>query len=82
MKNAGALTQEEYEEKRKFLQKQLEELETTKPVLRPGRPLMLIALILLSVATAILIGVSLYLNQEYSNLSSDYMALQSDYNQL
>lgn len=82
LRKAGALTQEEYEEKRMLLQRQLAELEIMKPAPKPDRSFMLIALILLSVATAVLIGVSLYLNQEYRSLSSDYAALQSDYNQL
>jgi len=82
LKNVGALTQEEYEKKRMLLQRRLEELESMKPVPKPARPLMLIALILLSVVAAISIGACLYLNQQYGNLSSDYIALQNSYNQL
>ena len=81
LKNSGTLTEEEYEEKMKSLQERLAKLEETKLSRHPTaiRPIFLIALILLSVATAVLMVSCIHLNNQYNALNEEYGRLQDTY---
>jgi len=81
LRKSGTLTEEEYEEKMKSLREKLAKLEETRLSRHPTaiRPIFLIALILLSVATAVLIASCIHLNNQYNALNEEYGRLQDTY---
>ena len=81
LRDSGTLTEEEYEEKMKSLRGRLAKLEQARLSKAPTaiRPIVLVALIMLSIATVVLIASCIHLNNQYNALYEEYGRLQNTY---
>ncbi|RLE41416.1 hypothetical protein DRJ16_06330, partial [Candidatus Woesearchaeota archaeon] len=81
LRDSGTLTEEEYEEKIKPLREKLAKLEQARLGKTPTaiRPIVLVALIMLSIATVVLIASCIHLNNQYNALYEEYGRLQNTY---
>ena len=81
LRKSGTLTEEEYEEKMKSLREKLAKLEQARLGKAPTaiRPIVLVALIMLSIATVVLIASCIHLNNQYNALYEEYGRLQNTY---